>query len=153
MSNLQLTKFSSSSEEYYGYILEFTDGITVKIGVSLEQRCCECVGIDQTPIYKLSCQSDLVSFIDETYISSDLHEYEINDEEEVMKLMSCPTTKEAIKSNFTNPPYDDPVSCCDVNVKSSLSDYNFTMWNHHNGYYGHEVAIIVNDKVEKQLCI
>ena len=118
------------SEKYYeGYVIE-TDKQKIKIGISNVQNCCEDFGYFMT--------NDNI----ENFIGTDLFEIQIVDTALNNKKI------EEIKNNtgYNN----DSINIMFVNFETSNSTLQFTVYNAHNGYYGHN-AVVVSEQLNKQI--
>lgn len=103
-------------EQYDGFLIT-TNVQTIKVGISNGQSCCENWGYFMT------------NDNPEEFIGQDLLRVDIVD--------TC-LNKEKMEGLC----YEG--SCMFVNFETSNGTLQFTVYNEHNGYYGHEAVVISN---------
>jgi len=115
-------KLDNRSGNYDGYKISTEKG-DILILISSYQQCCEDWGYFES--------EDNLS----KYIGSDFISLSIIDETNSKKLLT----------NFENG--DDLNQIMFVEIKTSIGDFQFAVYNFHNGYYGHDVLIKMFDKI------
>lgn len=115
---------------YEGYQIVLDDGNHLCLLISAGQSCCENYGYAST-------EDDLTQFI-----GADLMHYEIVDQDLAVK------TNKLLGQEI----YDSDRFPCDaggvifLNVQTSEGPFQFTVYNEHNGYYGHSAKVIYGDE-------
>lgn len=94
-----------------------TENHTVSMGISTEQQCCENAGM-------IDCPDDLSKFIGSS----------------IVKINPIGL---ANGFNIT----DDLDNVAFISVDTTNGQFQFAVYNEHNGYYSHSVVIIVDDIV------
>ena len=117
-----------SSNSYDG-IRTTTDEGLILILITDWQSCCETWGY-------LSSLDNYDDFIDATINSINV----VDDALEVTMVQ--------LESNGI-----DVASCYFVNIDTDKGLLQFTVYNEHNGYYGHDVKVIVCDEVILEGCL
>jgi hypothetical protein len=121
-------KTFEGSRRYYDGFFIITDKQTIKIGISNMQDCCENWGYFMTT-------DELGEFIGADLLSVDIVDKCLNKK----KLEDRCGLKEGEEVMF-------------VNFETSEGTLQFTAYNEHNGYYGHE-AVIVSNQLTKEECL
>jgi hypothetical protein len=119
----KILKIEETQHNVRGYIYEgykiTTDKQEIFMLISSYQQCCESWG------YLIS-EDDTQSFVGSNLISVEVVDSALNS-----KIVQA-----------VNDCNDDYVNTLFVNVSTSAGILQFTAYNSHNGYYGHEVTII-----------
>ena len=102
-----------------------TDKRTIKFGISSGQNCCEHWGYFST----LDNPDD--------FIGANLLDVELCDSD----LKVHTETSKYLEDNFLSVD-----SCIFVTVKTSVGDFQLTVYNEHNGYYGHGVMMVSDNE-------
>ena len=124
-------KFASKYTEYEGFEI-VTDQQTIYVGIDNQSKCCEEWGY--------------VSTIDnlEDFIGAELLDIVVVDE----NLIATSIKLKEMGRNIE----DDEFGAIFVNFETAKGLFQLTMYNVHNGYYGHDVTIISN-QLNQELCI
>lgn len=109
---------------YDGFEIK-TDKQSIKIGVSNEQSCCEDWGY-------FSSDDDLDQFIGSEIIEITIADTALN--------------VEKLKENCE---FLDAGDCMFINVSTTEGLLQFTAYNAHNGYYGHD-AVLISDQLNHE---
>jgi hypothetical protein len=131
IKNIEETTFIENidGDEYNfdGYVIT-TEEQLIKIGIENEQNCCEHWGY-------LSSDDDFSHFIGAKIIDIDLTD-------EALKSIKVKLKKEKLVNND-----DRGTNIIFVNVNTDRGLLQFSVYNNHNGYYGHKVAVLA-DQIE-----
>lgn len=117
--SIEETTFSKGGYSKYDGFVITTDTQEIKIGIENGQSCCENWG------YFMS-QDDLSDFIHSELVDVTITDTELN-VERLQELCD-----------------EDYAQCMFVNIQTSKGLLQFTAYNEHNGYYGHNAVIISN---------
>lgn len=98
-----------------------TDKQVITVAISNSQDCCENWGY-------LMSQDNLQDFIDA----------------ELLEVKVVDTALNSHVKDFLKEDYVSESSCMFVNFETSAGTLQFTAYNEHNGYYGHEAFVISN---------
>ena len=131
---LSITEFDNKKfcKDYYEGFEIVTDQQTIYVGISNQSQCYEDWGY--------------VSTIDnlEDFIGAELLDIVVVDE----NLIATSIKLKEIGQNIE----DDEFGAIFVNFETSKGLFQLTMYNTHNGYYGHDVTIISN-QLNQELCV
>lgn len=118
-------KINEKDYEFDGFVIT-TDKRQIKLLIDNTPKCCEKFG-------------HMLSHDDTTqFIGADLHSVSIVDT--------------ALKTTELDKLQISTEECVFVNIKTSAGTLQFTVYNSHNGYYGHSVLFIVGDvKTERAI--
>lgn len=108
---------------YEGYKI-VTDEKTFKIGVSNSASCCESWG-------HISSEDNF-----EDFIGAEIVNYKCKEAAEYTDI-------DLTKKNVGE--YVDVYDCAFIDFNTSKGTLQFAVYNHHNGYYGHDIRIIEDD--------
>lgn len=111
-----------------GFLI-ITDKQTIKIGISSGQDCCE-----QTGYFATNDNTD-------EFIGAELQNIEITD-----TALMTRKFKERFELEEEKSPNLDEGDIMFVNLITDKGILQFTVYNEHNGYYGH-TAVVVSDKL------
>lgn len=111
---------TNSWSTFEGYQI-VTDRQVITVGINNGQSCCENWGY-------LMSQDNFEEFIDAELLSVKVTDTSLNT-----------TVKDMLKDDYVS---ED--SCMFVNFETSAGTLQFTAYNEHNGYYGHEAFVISN---------
>jgi hypothetical protein len=109
---------------YDGYQVTCTDGSKYSVVICNEQNCCENWGY-------LASEDDLSNFVGG-------------------RLLDVVTTDEALNTKILKPYSLQTEECIFVTFKTDKGDFQLVAYNQHNGYYGHDIIVAMNDKVIKE---
>ena len=123
----EFKNYKSSEEDwatYEGYLIT-TDKRTIRIMVSDRSCCCEDWG-------HISSEDNIDDFI-----GSNIKE---------LKYIEEGSWDETAPSRAANDiEYEDVFDCAFVNIITDKGLLQLTVYNHHNGYYGHDIRVIEKD--------
>ena len=114
-----------------GYTIVTTEQI-IKIGIDSAGQCCEYSGY--------FCSEDNI----EDFIGSEIKHIYLTDES-----LNSEKFPEYIKDKMSNIEYRYNTVAIFVNIFTSSGTLQFTVYNDHNGHYGHKIIIISEDLVYK----
>ncbi len=116
-------KLKGYTQKFDGFFIE-TSRQTIKLGISNGQSCCEDFG------YFMSLD-DI-----EEFIGSQIFSIEIVNE--------C-LAKDKLRDIYEG-------GCMFVDINTTVGTLQFTAYNEHNGYYGHE-AVVVSEQLNEEVSL
>lgn len=120
---LSIEEVHNHEEEYGGFVIR-TDAQEIQLLISNQQQCCEDWGYLMTP-------DNVQEFVGATLLN-------------VKRIpMSEVDPKHSRYSNVPVNEFTDEVDIF-INVETDRGTLQFTAYNDHNGYYGHDVIIKSN---------
>lgn len=119
-----------------GYEIVTEGGMVIRALVSNAENCCESWGY-------MSSEDDLNDYIGATLLS-----IKVIDE----NLDEKTAWQSRIYEEANGSPWDEGGAMF-VNVNTDRGTFQIAVYNSHNGYYGHEAMVTVDDKVLENDCL
>jgi hypothetical protein len=111
--------------DYEGFVITLDSGEQLAIGISNGQNCCESFG-------SVSSEDDLQSFVGATLLSYDIVDMDM------AKQVNTVAAAEVYPVGEYN---HDEGGAIFLNAETDRGALQFTVYNSHNGYYGHSVNV------------
>lgn len=116
--------------EFDGFVITFDNDTTLSLVVSSYQSCCENYGAVTT-------EENLQDYVGAEYIQHDIVDQELAVNSNIIA-----------DSNIYDIPSLDAGDIIFLNVQTDKGTLQFSVYNSHNGYYGHSAYVFYQDNME-----